>query len=34
MSKEYEIRKKLLDCIESGNFSVAPGAVANEYGPA
>jgi len=31
---QEEVRKKLLGCIESGNISVAPGAVANGFGPA
>ena len=31
--EQEEVRKRLLGCIKSGNFSVAPGAVANEFGP-
>ena len=30
---QEEVRKRLLGCIESGNFSVADGALGNEFGP-
>ena len=31
--EQEEVRKRLLGCIESGNFSIADGALGNEFGP-